>query len=115
MFAISHMITQRCWFAGKGVPVPEHPYPGQDWKEVRHDNTVTWLAYWKDPISPKDYKYVWLAANSLFKSDSDLAKYEKARKLKVRHPACRCQQATLVGRKVLIPDSALMGRGCSSV
>ncbi|CAL5221032.1 g3151 [Coccomyxa viridis] len=67
---------------GKGVPVPEHPYPGQDWKEVRHDNTVTWLAYWKDPISPKDYKYVWLAANSLFKSDSDLAKYEKARKLK---------------------------------
>jgi len=27
---------------------------------------------------------VWLAANSMFKSDSDLAKYEKARKLKVR-------------------------------
>jgi len=47
---------------------------------------VTWLAYWKDPISTKDYKYVWLAANSLFKSDSDLAKYEKARKLKVSPP-----------------------------
>jgi hypothetical protein len=29
---------------------------------------------------------VWLAANSLFKSDSDLAKYEKARKLKVSSP-----------------------------
>ena len=67
------------------MPIPEHPYPGQKWREVRHDNTVTWLAYWKDPISHKDYKYVWLAANSLFKSDSDLAKYEKARKLKVRH------------------------------
>ncbi|EIE23767.1 DNA topoisomerase I [Coccomyxa subellipsoidea C-169] len=67
---------------GKGVAVPEHPYPGQKWKEVRHDNTVTWLAFWKDPISAKDYKYVWLAANSTFKSDSDLAKYEKARKLK---------------------------------
>ena len=66
------------------MPIPEHPYPGQEWKEVRHDNTVTWLAYWKDPISAKDYKYVWLAANSKFKSDSDLAKYEKARKLKVR-------------------------------
>ena len=65
------------------MPIPEHPYPGQKWKEIRHDNTVTWLAYWKDPISQKDYKYVWLAANSLFKSDSDLAKYEKARKLKV--------------------------------
>lgn len=70
--------------AGKGVDVPEHPYTGQKWKEVRHDNTVTWLAFWKDPISAKDYKYVWLAANSTFKSDSDLAKYEKARKLKVR-------------------------------
>ena len=69
--------------AGKGEPVPEHPYPGQKWAEVRHDKTVTWLAYWKDPISQKDFKYVWLAANSTFKSDSDLAKYEKARKLKV--------------------------------
>ena len=76
--------------AGKGVPVPEHPYPGQKWKEVRHDNTVTWLAFWKDPISQKDYKYVWLAANSLFKSDSDLAKYEKARKLKARPVATVC-------------------------
>ena len=64
-------------------PVPEHPYPGQQWKEVRHDKTVTWLAYWKEPIAQKDFKYVWLAANSTFKSDSDLAKYEKARKLKV--------------------------------
>lgn len=68
---------------GAGEPVPEHPYPGQHWKEVRHDRTVTWLAFWKDPISQKDFKYVWLAANSTFKSDSDLAKYEKARKLKV--------------------------------
>ena len=32
----------------------------------------------------QDYKYVWLAANSTFKADSDLAKYEKARKLKAR-------------------------------
>ena len=69
--------------AGKGEPVPEHPYPGQQWKEVRHDKTVTWLAFWKDTLSQKDFKYVWLAANSTFKSDSDLAKYEKARKLKV--------------------------------
>ena len=32
---------------GKGEPIPEHPFPGQKWKEIRHDNTVTWLAYWK--------------------------------------------------------------------
>ena len=44
----------------------------QSWKEVRHDNTVTWLAYWKDTVSEKDYKYVWLAANSTFKADSKL-------------------------------------------
>ena len=50
--------------------------------QVRHDNTVTWLAYWKDPVNEASYKYVWLAANSTFKSESDLAKYEKARKLK---------------------------------
>lgn len=67
---------------GEGVPVPEHNFPGQRWKEVRHDHTVTWLAFWKDPINTKEYKYVFLAANSAWKSESDLQKYEKARKLK---------------------------------
>ena len=66
----------------KGAPIPTHPFPGQTWKEIRHDNTVTWLAYWKDPISPKDFKYVMMAATSSWKSESDLQKYEKARKLK---------------------------------
>lgn len=56
---------------------------------------MTWLAFWKDPINTKEYKYVWLAANSSFKTDSDLAKYEKARKLKdyigdIRYAACVC-------------------------
>ncbi|KAI7840141.1 hypothetical protein COHA_006180, partial [Chlorella ohadii] len=118
----------------------------QQWKEVRHDNTVTWLAFWRDPVNTKEYKwvqfhcgsdrflvdffdvwqgrcdhvntkeykwvqfhcgsdrflvdffdvwqgrcdhvntkeykYVFLAANSTWKSESDLQKYEKARKLK---------------------------------
>ena len=67
---------------GEGVPVPEHPFPGQTWREVRHDHTVTWLAYWRDPVNVKEYKYVFLAANSAWKSESDLQKYEKARKLK---------------------------------
>ena len=57
---------------------------------MRHDNTVTWLAYWKDPVNDSQYKYVWLAANSTFKSDSDLAKYEKARKLKDYIGPIRC-------------------------
>ena len=67
--------------------------------QVRHDQTVTWLAFWKDSISEKDYKYVWLAANSMFKSDSDLAKYEKARKLKAWLPL----PSTLVCLKTCTP------------
>lgn len=53
------------------------------WKEVRHDNTVTWLAYWNDPINQKEFKYVFLAASSSLKGQSDKEKYEKARLLKV--------------------------------
>ncbi|AQK50794.1 DNA topoisomerase 1 beta [Zea mays] len=67
---------------GKGAPVPECPIPGESWKEVKHDNTVTWLAFWNDPINPKDFKYVFLAASSSLKGQSDKEKYEKSRKLK---------------------------------
>lgn len=86
--------------------MPEHPYKGQQWREVRHDNTVTWLAFWKDPISAKDYKYVWLAANSSFKSESDLAKYEKARKLKVRQqlPLLCCSASVIPPLNASIMD-----------
>jgi DNA topoisomerase-1 len=67
---------------GKNAPVPECPIPGESWKEIRHDNTVTWLAYWNDPINPKLFKYVFLAASSSWKGQSDKEKYEKARMLK---------------------------------
>ncbi|KAK4396983.1 DNA topoisomerase 1 beta [Sesamum angolense] len=67
---------------GKDAPIPECPIPGQSWKEIRHDNTVTWLAYWNDPINPKEFKYVFLAASSTLKGQSDKEKYEKARLLK---------------------------------
>ncbi|KAI3870539.1 hypothetical protein MKX03_022732 [Papaver bracteatum] len=67
---------------GKGVPIPECPIPGQRWKEVKHDNTVTWLAFWIDPINSKEFKYVFLAASSSLKGQSDKEKYEKARLLK---------------------------------
>ncbi|XP_042474507.1 DNA topoisomerase 1 beta-like isoform X2 [Zingiber officinale] len=52
------------------------------WKEVKHDNTVTWLAFWNDPINPKEFKYVFLAASSSLKGQSDKEKYEKSRLLK---------------------------------
>ncbi|XP_009619726.2 DNA topoisomerase 1 alpha-like [Nicotiana tomentosiformis] len=67
---------------GKGAPIPECPIPGERWKEVRHDNTVTWLAFWNDPINPREFKYVFLAASSSLKGQSDKEKYEKARRLK---------------------------------
>ncbi|KAI5010511.1 hypothetical protein ZWY2020_012648 [Hordeum vulgare] len=67
---------------GEGAPVPVCPIPGESWKEVKHDNTVTWLAFWNDPINQKDFKYVFLAASSSLKGQSDKEKYEKARKLK---------------------------------
>ncbi|CAH9107603.1 unnamed protein product [Cuscuta epithymum] len=67
---------------GKDAPIPECPIPGERWKEIRHDNTVTWLAYWSDPINPKEFKYVFLAASSSLKGQSDKEKYEKARLLK---------------------------------
>lgn len=34
---------------GRDSKVPEPP-PGQRWKKVQHDNTVTWLACWKENI-----------------------------------------------------------------
>ncbi|KAL1362463.1 hypothetical protein HN51_010717 [Arachis hypogaea] len=67
---------------GKDAPVPECPIPGEKWKEIRHDDTVTWLAFWNDPINPKLFKYVFLAASSALKGQSDKEKYEKARMLK---------------------------------
>ncbi|XP_020235944.1 DNA topoisomerase 1 alpha isoform X2 [Cajanus cajan] len=67
---------------GKDAPLPECPIPGERWKEIRHDKTVTWLAFWNDPINPKLFKYVFLAASSSLKGQSDKEKYEKARMLK---------------------------------
>jgi DNA topoisomerase-1 len=55
--------------------------PGK-WKAVTHDNTVTWLANWTENING-NHKYVFLAAGSSLKGQSDMQKFEKARELKV--------------------------------
>jgi DNA topoisomerase-1 len=64
---------------GKGTKVPDPP-PGRRWKEVRHDNTVTWLANWTENVNGNG-KYVMLAASSMVKGKSDHRKFEKARTL----------------------------------
>lgn len=66
---------------GADAKIPSPP-EGHRWAEVRHDNTVTWLATWNENINGAT-KYVFLAAGSSLKGQSDLAKYEKAKKLKV--------------------------------
>lgn len=65
---------------GKEATVPKPP-EGHQWKEIKHDNTATWLAMWQENINGA-YKYVMLAANSDIKGQSDYKKFEKARELK---------------------------------
>ncbi len=63
--------------------IPSMPpfYKNHKWKDVIHDNTLEWLASWKDTITGK-MKYVWLGAKSDFKAKSDQHKFDLARKLK---------------------------------
>ena len=68
-----------------GAPVPPCPVPGHSWKRVVHDPTITWLAFWTDPVGG-NHKYVYLAASSSFKGHADRDKYEKARRLRVEIP-----------------------------
>ncbi|PPQ67244.1 hypothetical protein CVT25_005828 [Psilocybe cyanescens] len=65
---------------GQNAPTPIPNMPGQ-WKAISHDNTVTWLANWTENING-NHKYVFLAAGSSLKGQSDMQKFEKARELK---------------------------------
>lgn len=76
---------------GKGVPIPVPNMPGK-WKQVIHDQTVTWLANWTENING-NHKYVFLAAGSSLKGQSDMNKFEKARELKVNLLPPRSSQA----------------------
>ncbi|TFY53823.1 hypothetical protein EVJ58_g9227 [Rhodofomes roseus] len=64
----------------EGVPIPKPNVRGK-WKDVQHDNTVTWLATWTENVNG-NHKYVFLAPGSALKGQSDMAKFEKARELK---------------------------------
>ncbi|KAL6081321.1 hypothetical protein STEG23_037602 [Scotinomys teguina] len=60
--------------------IPEPP-AGHQWKEVRSDNTVTWLAAWTENIQ-NSIKYIILNPSSKLKGEMDWQKYEVARRLK---------------------------------
>lgn len=72
---------------GKDAKVPPAP-KGHKWGEIKHDNTVTWLAMWKENIMGS-VKYVRFSQNSSFKGMSDFKKFEKARELKMHIDAIR--------------------------
>ncbi|CCC69790.1 hypothetical protein NCAS_0D02090 [Naumovozyma castellii] len=71
----------------KDAPIPEAP-EGHHWGEIRNDNSVQWLAMWRENIF-NSVKYVRLAANSSLKGQSDYKKFEKARQLKDHIDAIR--------------------------
>ncbi|XP_018800445.1 PREDICTED: DNA topoisomerase 1 [Bactrocera latifrons] len=64
---------------GKDSKIPSPP-PGHRWKEVRHDNTVTWLASWTENVQGQ-VKYIMLNPSSKLKGEKDHVKYETARRL----------------------------------
>jgi len=69
----------------KTSPVPKpnvsNPTGNHNWGKVIHNNEVVWLATWNDNISGKN-KYVFTSMESIFKSKSDMDKFDLARKLK---------------------------------
>lgn len=64
---------------GKDSKIPAPP-PGHRWKEVLHNNTVTWLASWVENVQGQ-VKYIMLNPSSKLKGEKDHVKYETARKL----------------------------------
>lgn len=64
----------------KDSKIPQPP-KGHRWKEVRHDNAVTWLASWTENVQ-NQVKYIMLNPSSKIKGEKDYMKYETARRLK---------------------------------
>ena len=59
-----------------------------DWQEVIHDQSVIWLASWKEEITGKN-KYIFTSLDSFFKSKSDESKFDLARQLKKKATTIR--------------------------
>jgi len=59
---------------------PPCPYEGHKWGKVIHNHEVQWVASYKDSINGKN-KYVMVDPSSSIRGNSDLKKFDKARKL----------------------------------
>jgi DNA topoisomerase-1 len=65
----------------KDAPIPKPNIPNHNWGEIIHDQSVIWLASWKDEITGKN-KYIFTSLDSIFKAKSDESKFDLAHKLK---------------------------------
>jgi DNA topoisomerase-1 len=70
----------------KDAPVPV--IKDHKWKEIIHDQSVIWLASWKEEITGKN-KYIFTSLDSFFKSKSDESKFDLARQLKKKASTIR--------------------------
>jgi DNA topoisomerase-1 len=71
----------------KDAKIPEPNIKGE-WGEIIHDQSVIWLASWKEEITGKN-KYIFTSLDSFFKSKSDESKFDLAKKLKRKVGAIR--------------------------
>lgn len=62
---VIYILCCTCSCSGRESRIPAPP-AGHHWKEVRHDNTVTWLVSWTENIQGSN-KYIMLNANSKLK------------------------------------------------
>lgn len=85
---------------GKEAKVPPPP-EGHKWGEIRHDNTVSWLAMWRENVL-NSVKYVRFAANSSLKGMSDFKKFEKCRELKHHIEAIRKDYREMLRDKLML-------------
>ena len=82
---------------GKNDPIPKAP-KGHKWGKVIHNPKVKWLASWKEMNTGKS-KTMLFANFGTFKSKSDLAKFEIARKLQFHIETVRENYETLATSK----------------
>lgn len=70
----------------KDAPIPELPsyLKGHRWGKIIHDHYVEWLVSWVDSVTGKN-KYIFLGAHSDLRMQSDIEKFELARKLKKKY------------------------------
>lgn len=85
---------------GENAAVPPPP-EGHKWGEIKHDNTVSWLAMWRENVL-NSVKYVRFAANSSLKGMSDYKKFEKARELKYHIEAIRKDYQSMLRDKLML-------------